>query len=61
MQQNAVRSNWGDDNGYGIGMEAITVHTDDSAVDTGLVDVNGRKLMRSAKGPCGFVGKTRCA
>ena len=63
MQQNAPRTPWtqprdgwdSDD-----GKEEITVHVNDDAVFTGLLDAHGRKLMRSVKGPCGFVGK-RCA
>lgn len=61
MQQGVIRSGWGEDNGYGDGKEDITVHVDDDdEVFTGLLDEHGRKLMRSTKGPCGFVGK-RCA
>jgi hypothetical protein len=51
MQQNAIRSGWDSDDGK----EDITVHVDDDEVFTGLLDVHGRKLMRSVKGPCGFM------
>lgn len=56
MQQNAIRADWYDD-----GKEDITVHVDDDEVFTGLLDAGGRRLMRSVKGPCGFVGKNACA